>query len=255
VTDRLASEVLSKGQVRVLAPDNDAVYIWSNTGAQPFSLLSPGYMHLGFDPVKATGLGYLDRVQKTQSAFANGRSGLCQLARSERLDVAVLRAADGLAAFYDLIPSARWRVSPDARSKSTLHRQVAPGVVYEDLNSYEDLLLSARATLPLGFSGPNIREVEVQVRARDSGPRLLLRLPHGRTVVPRGTLDGLTATYRFTSPAGIPSGAVISVQRTSKITRVLGYEEAADLATQLPRGPTATAFVVTTAELCAVPGN
>ena len=255
VTDRLASQVRSEGQVRVLAPDNDALYVWSTTGAQPFSLLSPGYMHLGFDVAKATGIGYLERVQETQSAFANGRPALCQLAKSEHLDVAVLRGAGGLAAFYDLIPSARWRVSPDVRSRSTLKRVIAPGVVYEDLDSYEDLLLSAHATLPLGFSGSSIRAVEVQVRARESAPRLLLRLPDGSTIVPRATRDGLTASYRFASPSGVPPGTVISVLRSSKITRVLGYEPATDLGMQVPRGPTATPFVLTTAQLCSAPAH
>lgn len=257
VTDQLARKVRSDGQVRVLAPDNDALYIWSATGAQPFSFFDRGNFHLGFDPAKATGIGYLARVQMTQSAFAGGRPALCQLAQRERLDVAVLRAADGRVAFHDLVLSARWRVSPNARSTSTVRRQVAPGVVYEDSDSYEDVLLSAGATLPLGFSGSKIREVEVQVRsaARDEIPRVVLRLPDGSTVVPRTTHDGLTFSYKFTFPTGVPPEVVISARRTSKVTRVLGYEPATDLGTQVPQGATATPLVVTTAELCANPGN
>ena len=257
VTDELASKVRSDGQVRVLAADNDALYIWSATGAQPFSFFDRGNFHLGFDPAKATGLGYIARVQMTQSAFAGGRSALCQLAQREHLDVAVLRAADGLVAFHDLALSARWRVSPELRSRSTVRHRVSPGVVYEDSDSYEDVMLIAGATLPLGFSGSMVREVEVQVRsaALDDVPRVILRLRDGSVVVPHTTHDGLTFSYTFAFPAGVPPEAVISARQTSKVTRVLGYEPAADLGAQIPRGPTATPFIVTTPELCANPGR
>jgi hypothetical protein len=257
VTDRLAGQVRSEGQVRLLAPDNDALYLWSATGAQPFSLWTPGYVKLGFDPAKATGIGYLERVHTTQQAFAHGRRALCRLARSEHLDVAVLRAARGRVAFYDLRPSARWRVSPPARTEATRRREVAPGVIYRDLNRSEALVLAPTATLPLGFSGPNIREVEVQVgiqHTTDTLPTLVLRRPDGQVIVPRTTRDGLTASHRFDFPGGLPPGIVISAQQASEVTRVLGYESAADLGPKIPRGPTATPVALTTAELCAAPG-
>ena len=257
VTADLRREVDENGTVRLLAPDNDASYIWSETGAQPFSLWLQGVIKLGFDPRKATGIGMLERVRATQAAFASGRRGLCALAHREHLDTAVLRGADGLIAYHDLRPAARWRVSPMERSDASISRKVGPGLRYEDKNVSEQLWLSPNAEVPLGFSGDRIRIVDIEAFAggTESPPGLLLRYPDGSTVVPEVRLSGLTTTYRFRTPDGVPADTRIVASTRVRLTRALGYEPSGSRSIVAPRGDVARPVLVPVASLCRLGGS
>lgn len=252
VTARLQDGVEDQGSLGVLAADNDAAFVWTSTGAQPFSLWLQGVLKLGFNPRKATGLGYLDRVRATQRAFAGGRAALCALGRREHLDVAVLRGAEGLVAYRDLRPSARWRVSPSERSEETVDRTVGPGLRYLDRNAWEHVELFPGAEIPLGFSGAGIRMVDVEAfrgSVRPSPP-IELRLPDGSGLRPRAERRGLTTTYRFRTPDGVPAGTRVVALRPTTIARVLGYEPAGSPAIVAPRGSTASPLLVPIATLC-----
>jgi hypothetical protein len=249
--DALRDRVRDDGPVTVLAPDNDAAHVWSETGAQPFSLQLPAVIKLGFEPRQATGTGYLERVRATADAFAEGRAGLCRLARRRDLDVAVLRSANELVAFHDLRPSARWRLAPVKRSETPMEREVAPGVRYVDRNIFEQVWLDRGAELPLGFSGRDIRMVDVEGVGGGAGavPTVLLRAPSSEPLAPTTIRRGRTTTYRFRTPGGVPPGTMLYAQRDLRLLRVLGYEDPGE---GIPAwtGPVSRPVLVTPAALC-----
>lgn len=249
----LRDQVWSHGPMRVIAPDNDAAFVWSETGAQPFSLWLSGADKLGFDAKKATGIAYMDRVRRSQRAFASGRAGLCALARDHGVDALVLRAADGLIAFRDLRPSTRWRVGPGERSHETVLRRVGPGLLYRDKNSFEDLELPRHGSIPLGFSGAGIQIVDVQLGIAYPDQRIpttTLVFPDGSLVTGQSHRDGITVTTRFKTPAGVPPGtSVMTLERTT-IIRLSGYEHLTGLSMPVPSGARATPMVVATDQLC-----
>ncbi|HEX7521930.1 MAG TPA: hypothetical protein VF441_07740, partial [Acidimicrobiia bacterium] len=190
---------------------------------------------------------------REQQALSGGLAALCGLARSDQAGVLVLRGANGLIAVRDIRPSARWRVAPQDRSLRTLRRRVAPGVFYRDLNDTEDLSVSPGASIPVGFSGPEIRAVEVQLgrlSARNN-PRVELQLPGGTTMLSARTQrDGASISTRFPTPHGLPPGARIVARRPSAITRVMGYQTLRAAHTVAPNGTTARPVVVATADVC-----
>lgn len=253
VLGQLRERVRSHRGLRVIAPDNDAAFAWSETGAQPFSLWLSGADKLGFDVKKATGIAYLDRVRRTQRAFTEGRAGLCALTREQHIDALVLRAANGLIALHDLHPSARWRVGPLERSRKTILRRVGPGLIYRDKNSFEDLELLRQSSMPLGFSGRGVRMVDVQFGIASPDGRIpvtTLVFPDGSVLSGRPHRDGITVTTRFKTPTGVPAGARVMALRSTAIIRLSGYENVTGLSTRVPSGSTATPMIVEPDQLC-----
>ena len=229
VFTELHNEVVDRGHRVLVAPDGDADFVWTETGAQPFSLWLPGSIKLGFDPKAETGLSYLERVRRSESAFHEGLPGLCRLARDQDAAL-VLRHEGSLLGTRDIRPSARYRVGPKHRTASSLTRTVAPFTVYDDRNSSEALILFPGATLPLGFAGPGIKVLDVILEPRYpdvfANPRLTLRLPDGREVPPLDKRLGRNSIrLRYRTPAGIPDGAQLVAQDRVSIVRVIGYEQ------------------------------
>ncbi len=228
VFDELRSQVIEHGHRELVAPDGDADFVWTETGAQPVSLWLPGSIKLGFDPRAETGLSYLERVRRSEAAFHEGLPGLCRLARDHDATI-VLRHDGSLLGTRDIRPSAKYRVGPRHRTASSLTRQVAPNTVYDDRNSSEALILYAGATLPLGFSGSRIRLVDVLLEPRYpdvfATPRLALRLPDGREIQPSYIRLGRNSIrLRYATPEGLPAGADLDALDRVSIVRVIGYE-------------------------------
>ncbi len=120
VFDQLRDEVIQHGNRELVAPDGDADFVWTETGAQPFSLWLPGSIKLGFDPKDETGLSYLQRVRISEAAFHEGLDGLCRLA-SRRDAALVLRHDGSLLGTRDVRPSAKYRVDPKDRGRELAH--------------------------------------------------------------------------------------------------------------------------------------
>ncbi len=231
VFDELRDEVIQHGNRELIAPDGDADFVWTETGAQPFSLWLPGSIKLGFDPKDETGLSYLERLKISEAAFHEGLGGLCRLA-SRRDAALVLRHDGSLLGTRDVRPSAKYRVDPKDRVASSLTRVVGHDIVYEDRNDSEALVLYPGATLPVGFSGPRIKMVDVLLEPRYpdvfANPRLTLRLPDGTEIHPTQTrLDRNSFRLRYRLPDGLPAGSTLNTQDRVSIVRMIGYEPVA----------------------------
>jgi hypothetical protein len=242
--DRLRDASQERGSVLVLAPDNDALYVWRHSGAHPFSFLQAGAAKLGFDLERLTGTSYLDRVRTSERA--QGIPGLCALADKEDADFLVLRRDGDLLGTYDSRPSAPYRVDPRSRTTETVDRRVGPGLRYLDLSATELLEVAPGAGLKLRWSSPDVRRVDVyQDRARPVPPMVLV-LPDGRRIVPRLERAGSALILQFPTPDGVPRGAELVANRRgrARISRVIGYEHVPGISES--RGP----VVIDPAALC-----
>lgn len=232
---KLRSAMVKRGSLVVVAPDGDGVYIWEQTGAQPFSLWLPGWVKLGFDPGQVTPYSYLDRVSMQSTAFAAGLPGICRLAKKAGAHAIVLRRSGALLGTYDDTPAARYRVDPKDRSAKTVSRIVAPGIKYLDRNALDLLALSAGYALPLRFSSPTISRVDVVLRSAVPKSSLELILGDGRVLQPRRDRLGKEVSLVFDAD-GIPSGSRLMARRGVVISRVIGYESVPEV-TRSSQGP------------------
>jgi hypothetical protein len=242
--DRLRDASQERGSVLVLAPDNDALYVWRHSGAHPFSFLQAGAAKLGFDLERLTGKSYIERVRTSERA--QGIPARCALAGEEGADFFVLRRDGDLLGTYDSRPSARYRVDPRSRTTDTIDRRVGPGLRYLDLSATELLEVAPGAGMELGWSSPDVRRVDVyQDRARPVPPMVLV-LPDGRRITPRLERAGSALILQFPTPDGVPRGAelVANDRGRARVSRVVGYERVDGIPES--RGP----VVIDPATLC-----
>ena len=217
----LRRETRAEGGLTVLAPDNDAASLWSQTGAQPFSLLLSGRNKIGFDVGRLTPWGYVERVRLQQRAFAAGRSGLCDLAARVDAQRLVLRRSEGLLGLHDLRPSAAHRVDPADRDRASIDRPVGPGTRYLDLNTDEVLSLAEGASIPVGFASGATSLLEIGFTGTPVDAPLVLDLPTGGVVVGRRTVFHVES---FHLPGGVPAGARLRALEPVLVSRVTGYQ-------------------------------
>ncbi len=244
---QLRDAMVDRGSVQVLASDNDALYIWKMSGAQPFSFLPSGSVKLGFDPDLTTSYSYIDRVRLFERATATGLPGLCRLADRTGADFIVLRRDGNLLGTHDSRPSARYRVDSADRSTDTVNRVVQPGLRYLDRSSVELLQVAPGVGLPLDWSSPSVRRLDVYQDRHRPVPPLVLVLPGGRRIIPANVLEGHTYVLRFTTPDGIPPGSklVANMRARARVSRVIGYEPVHNLP-----GPTVGPVVLDPAQVC-----
>ena len=244
----LRRDVIATGGASVvLAPDNDAVFIWTQTGAQPYSSWISGSIKLGFDPKALTGTGYLTRVHRLAAAFDAGLPGLCALARTSHSRSVVLRQLHGLAGTHDVRPAAQFRVGPAKRDLASTNRVVGPGVRYLDLNATDMVQIEPGASTSLNWgSAATVRVVEVYVYPpTGAADAAVLALPDGTTIRPRLHAGG--SYLSFDTPHGIPPGSKLVAGTQIAIERVIGYAAVDGMKLHgRPHAPT----VVPTARLC-----
>ena len=226
----------------VLAPDVDALYVWQQSGAQPFSLWLTGPTKLGFDPARLTDWSMPERLRLQNTAFRRGLPGLCALAGHVDASDLVLRHRGPLLGTHDLRPSSRYRVPPQDRSKDTLQRPITPHEAYYDANANEFLGVTPPQKLRLGFSGVHIRAVELDTYRRTDATPFDLVLPTGDVLSPERSGDG--TRFVFATPNGVPAGTRIRTLTNTTLLRVIGYVPSA---TDLPAGDGAVDLPVATA--------
>ena len=217
----LRDGIVDRGHVTVVAPDGDADYIWTESGAQPVSLWLPGSIKLGFDPKAETGLSYLERVRRSEAAFHEGLAACADSPAPTTPRSCSATTARSLGTF-DVRPSARYRKDPKDRTAASLQREVAPSIIYDDRNLSEVLVVFPGATLPLGFHSDAVKLVDVVLEPMYPdvfmSPNLTLTFPDGTVIQPthdaaRPQLVSGCATARRTE---CPRVASINVQdRTS----------------------------------------
>lgn len=231
----------------VLAPDNDAIFIWTQTGAQPYSSWISGSIKLGFDPKALTGTGYLTRVHRLADAFDAGLPGVCALARSSHSRLVVLRQLHGLVGVHDVRPAARFRVGPGHRDVASTNRTVGPGTRYLDLNATDMVQIEAGSSIELSWgASASVRTVEVSVSPPTSAAdAVVLKLPDGTTIRPQLHAGGSDLT--FATPRGFPRGSKLVAGTPIAIERVIGYEAVDGLTVH---GPPHAPTVIPTARLC-----
>ncbi len=212
------------GESTVVAPDADAAYIWSSSGAQPTALWLSGSMKVGFDAERATGAGVVRRSRSLQRAFREGRDGICRLARGNHAGAIVLRTDGGLLAVHDLRPGLPFRVAPQDRSEQTIERTVAPGITYRDLNADETLELAPGARHPLGFTDPAVRRLTVESLgpAPPGLPALLVLETATGTVEPIVQVDGATVYETFEVATGVRARDALVARAGVQIDRITG---------------------------------
>ncbi|MEO6469582.1 MAG: hypothetical protein ABIP21_10820 [Acidimicrobiia bacterium] len=239
--------VATSGNSVVLAPDNDAMFVWTQTGAQPYSSWISGSIKLGFDPKSLTGTGYLTRVHRLADAFDAGRSGVCALARSSHSRAVVLRRLDGMLGTHDVRPAARFRVGPGRRDVASTNRTIGPGTRYLDLNATDMVQIETGSSIELDWvAAASVRTVEVTVfPPTDAADVVVLTLPDGTTIRPRLRAEG--AYLSFETPHGVPQGSKLVANTTIAIERVIGYESVDGVAV---RGAPHAPIVVPTSLLC-----
>jgi hypothetical protein len=250
--DRLRGRTEAGRPPTIVAPDNDAEFIWENTGARPTSLWLPGWVKLGFRLEPLTGTGYLPRVRAAQTAFTQGAAGLCRLARTSRADLVVLRRDGDAVGFYDVRPSARWRVDPADRSKRSIHRRVGFRLTYLDVNDTELVSMGTAGTITLAWRAPAVDFVDVDFAPRPdqpSTPPVRLDAPGVDPTPAIIPLGPGRVRARFRTPRGLPGGARIVSEGKMTLERVTGYVHAPRLlAAAHARGNAPVAF--TPAEIC-----
>ncbi len=243
--DQLRTQVLDHGSAVVISPDSDGVFIWGQTGAQPYSMLLPGSIKLGFDPGPLTGTSSEVRVRRLNQAFDGGLPGLCRLAGASHADLLVLRQYQGLLGTHDLRPASRFRVAPADRNESTISREVGPGLHYFDHSSNETLTISPGSSIPLHWNAPTVRRVEVWLNYAGPGPLpVALTLPDGTRIEPK-VVDGLR--LEFATPHGIPAGARLVAGVEISLDRMIGYEPAKGVTV---RGRAHRPLVIPVAQVC-----
>ncbi len=230
--DALRTRTESGDPATVVAPDNDAEFVWETTGAQPTSLWLPGWVKLGFRLEPLTGQGYLPRVRAAQRAVADGSAGLCRLARATDADRVILRRSGDAVGFYDVRPSATWRVDPADRSERTIRRRIRPGLIYLDVNDTELVSMGAGAALPLTWDAPDVEFVDIDFAPRadqSAVPPVRLEAP-GVTAPPEIIPIGPGhVRARFRTPQGITPATRIVADGKMTVERVTGYVRAPGL--------------------------
>lgn len=244
---QLRDAMVDRGSVQVIAPDNDALYIWKQSGAQPFSFLPSGSIKLGFDPGRTTDYSYLERVHLLDQAVNRGLPGLCRLASRTNADFLVLRRDGNLLGTHDTTPSSRYRVDPSDRTTQTINRVIRPGLRYLDRSALEVLQVAPNHALPLDWSSPHVRRLDVYQDRRRPIPPLVLMLPNGRRIVPAILLEGHAFVLSFPTPDGIPPGTALVANKRgrARINRIVGYEPVPNLP-----GPTHGPVVLDPAKVC-----
>jgi hypothetical protein len=201
--------------------DTYALWTWSFSGAQPVSVWLPGYVKLGFDPAAVTGLGYLDRRQILTSAFA-GRDAMCDGFAQAGATTFLLDRNDGLVATYDRTPAMDNRVDPSVRTLGSIEREVSPGVVYEDQNSYDLLLMSAGGSYHIDWVDPEIeRLVIVAQLATGEDPAMTVRA--GEKPVKFHASSAGRAAYVVETPSGVTDGVTIRARRNVRLFRISAF--------------------------------
>jgi hypothetical protein len=229
VLSELRDSIVERGNVQVVAPDGDADFIWTESGAQPLSLWLPGSIKLGFDPKAETGLSYLERVHRSEAAFHEGLDSLCRLARADDAEI-ILRHDGSRLGTFDVRPSAQYRKGPKHRTAASLQREVAPYTIYDDRNESEVLTVFPGASLPLGFQGDAVQMVDVLLEPRYpdvfASPNLSLAFPDGTVIPPElAQLGRNSYRLRYLTPNGLPEGATINALDRTSISRIIGYED------------------------------
>ena len=244
---KLQDDLIDRGSLRVIAPDNDALFIWEKSGAQPFSFLPSGSVKLGFDPGQTTDYSYMERVRMLAAAARTGLPGMCRLAHRTNADLLVLRRDGHLLGTYDSRPSARYRVDPSRRTTKTIDRVVAPGLRYLDFSATEVLQVASEHELRLDWSSPDVRRVDVYQDRFRPVPPVVLMLPDGVRIAPAIRHEGRAAVLSFPTPHGIPPGSklVTNTRGRSRINRIIGYEPVPNLP-----GPTRGPVVLDPAKVC-----
>lgn len=248
--DRLRTAIDDRGLLQVLTSDNDGLYVWEHSGAQPFGFLPSGAVKLGFDPARATDYGYVERVRLVEQAQARGLPGWCSLARRVGVDLLVVRRDGDLLGTHDTRPSARYRKDPRHRTAAEIDRPVGPGLRYLDRSATELLEIAAGRGVALGWHDPAVRRVDVYQDRKRPVPPAWLVLPDGRRFAPRIVPSGGGWILRYDTPDGVPAGTRLAVNRRGRlrVSRVVGYVPARGLP-----GPAHGAVVLDPARVCAGP--
>lgn len=251
--DALRTRTEAGDPATVVAPDNDAEFVWETTGAQPTSLWLPGWVKLGFRLEPLTGTGYLPRVRAAQDAFAAGAGGLCRLATANRADRVILRRAGDAVGFYDVRPSATWRVDPADRSERTIRRVIRPGIIYLDVNDTELVSMGPGASIPLAWNAPDVRFVDIDFAPRADQPAVpparleTAGVAAAPEIIPIGPGH---VRARFRTAQGITPDARIVSDGKMTVERVTGYVPAPGLLARAgARGDAPVAF--TRDQICA----
>ena len=245
--DRLHEAMQDRGTVEVVTSDNDALYLWRNSGAHPFSFLATGATKLGFDVGSVTSYGYLQRVRMNEHAQAEGLTGLCRLAKRVHADFFVLRREGDLLGTHDLRPSAQYRRDPGERALDTIDRRVGRGLRYLDLNANELLEIAAGREYPMPWHDPGVRQVDVYQDRKRPVPPAWLVLGDGRRIAPRIVSSGGRWILRFETPDGMPRGSRLEVNDRGRlrVSRIVGFVPAPGLP-----GPASGAVVIAPATIC-----
>ena len=245
--DRLRDAMYDRGSVTVVAPDNDGLFVWEHSGAQPFGFLPTGSVKLGFDPARTTDYGYLERVRLVERAQGRGLPGLCGLARRTGADFLVLRRDGDLLGTHDTRPSARYRVEPEDRTAAAIDRRVGPGLRYLDTSSNELLEIAPGRSAPLGWHDPAVRRIDVYQDRKRPIPPMYLVLPGGRRVEPRivATGPGVDPALRDARRRTRRHPTRCEPARPRPGVAVIGYTPARDLP-----GPTTGVVVLDPATVC-----
>jgi hypothetical protein len=222
--------------------DTYAVWTWSFSGAQPVSVWLPGYVKLGFDPAAVTGLSYLDRQQILTSAFA-GRDAMCDGFAQAGATTFLLDRSGGLVATYDRTPAMDYRVDPSVRTLASIEREVSPGVVYEDQNSYDFLLMTAGGSYHLDWVDPKIKRLAIVAQlATGEDPAMRVRVGGERIKFQASSAD--RAAYVVDTPLGVTDGVTIKARRNVRLFRISAFTRVPGVSG--PDGP----FIVEADRLC-----
>ncbi len=242
----LNSLVRRDGRATILTYDAFGAYAWSFSGAQIESTWTPGPFKLGFDPERLTGLGYLERGRRLQSAFDGGAAGICALATSSGYGRLLLASRSGLVGFYDRSFAAPYRVEPAERPGAGLLREVSPGVVYEDLNGLDRLNLAPRAGVDVPWQAPEIEVVGILVGADALPGGTLLSMTTGSgTQVVEGR-SGTGIGWVYLDVGGVEGGIRLEALAPIELYEIRGYAAWPGTGVVPPDGQ----FVIEPAHLC-----
>jgi hypothetical protein len=222
--------VRNDGRAEVLTTDAAAVWTWSFSGAQVFSLWLPGYIKLGFDPAALTGAGYLNRVERFTYAWDHGRAGTCPLARTEDMSVVLVETYNGSIVDFDRSLGSPFRVEPSQRTPATIDRQVAPGIWYVDRNAFDGLEMQTGATELVNWEAPEVRSLMLLVAQSDTSAEPLVRI-QSRDAVDDFEGSGTEGLrwLRADLPEGVQGGVKITALRDLTVLRLIGLSPAEGL--------------------------
>ena len=242
----LQQRVMSDGRHIVVTYDAYEPWVWSFSGAQVPSLWLPGPFKLGFDPAVMTGESYLDRLRAQETAFAGGRSTVCDFIRKTGAGSVILDVDHGSLGLYDTSPASEYRVDPRDRDVDTISRVVAAGVTYVDRGGTDVLHLGAGGTWLLPWRAPTLKfvavEFNVPLPAPGAPPGALTTAPLGEVVTTLGTTPfgkGLPAgPARIVVPvAGVADDVSVVASSEVDLVRVTGFEAAPDVPLSISQGP------------------